>query len=332
MRIKNKILPALAILGLATAVVVAKVTHKEQPKPQPIAQPAQAPFTYYIGGGGVVEASSRNIAIGTSIAGVVKAVPVVIGDRVKAGETLFVIDDRAQKATVAEKEASLTKAKAALEEAKAAWKNYACQYNLVKNVTDRRAVSQDDVEQRRNQELLYRSKIDTAKADLDVAQADLDTARTDLDRLTVRAPVDGEVLQVNVRAGEYAATGDLDTPLMRFGATDTLHVRVDIDENDAWRFTPGTKAVAYIRGNRDLKTPLTFVRVEPYVVAKSQLTNSTTERVDTRVLQVLFSFPRTALPVYVGQQMDVFIETGNPEQAVKTHQTAATTTSQEAGK
>jgi HlyD family secretion protein len=319
MRIKNKILPVLAVIGLSLAVAVALATNTQPPKPEPAAQPAQAPYHYYIGGGGMVESSSRDIEIGTAIAGVVKAVPVKIGDKVKAGEPLFVIDDRAQWATVLGKQAGLTKTKASFEEAKAAWKNYACQYDLVKNVTDRRAVSRDDVEQRRNAELLYRSKIDTAKADIELAEAELKTARTDLDRLTVRAPVDGEVLQVNVRVGEYAATGVLDTPLVRFGATDTLHVRVDIDENDAWRFSPGTQAIAFIRGNRDLKTPLTFVGVEPYVVAKSQLTSSSTERVDTRVLQILFSFPHEALPVYVGQQMDVFIETANPDTVQKAH-------------
>ena len=323
MRIKNKILPVLALIGLSLAVVVALATNQAPPKPKPVAEPAQAPYHYYIGGGGMVEASSRNIAIGTAIAGVVADVPVAIGDRVKAGTPLFVIDDRAQRATVLGKQASLTKAKASYEEAKAAWKNYACQYDLVKNVTDRRAVSRDDIEQRRNAELLYRSKIDTAKADVDVAEAELKAAQTDLDRLTVRAPVDGEVLQVNVRKGEYAATGALDSPLLRFGATDTLHVRVDIDENDAWRFTPNTRAIAYIRGNRDLKTPLTYVGVEPYVVAKSQLTSSSTERVDTRVLQILFSFPRTALPAYVGQQMDVFIETDNPDAVQRRHTAGA---------
>jgi HlyD family secretion protein len=331
MRIKNKILPVFALIGLSLAVAVAVATNKKPPKPEPAAQPAQAPYKYYIGGGGMVESSSRNIEIGTSIAGVVKAVPVKIGDKVKAGEPLFLIDDRAQRATVLEKQTALAKAKASFEESKAAWKNYACQYDLVKNVTDRRAVSRDDVEQRRNAELLYRSKIDTAKADVDVAEADLKAAQTDLERLTVRAPVDGEVLQVNVRPGEYAATGALDTPLLRFGATDILHVRVDIDENDAWRFIPGTPATAYIRGNRDLNAPITFVRVEPYVVAKSQLTSSSTERVDTRVLQILFSFDHKALPVYVGQQMDVFIETPNPDEVLK-QRNASVVSEQEANK
>jgi HlyD family secretion protein len=101
----------------------------------------------------------------------------------------------------------------------------------------------------------------------------------------------------------------LDTPLIRLGDLDRLHIRVDIDENDAWRFKPETRAVASLRGNRDLKTDLTFVRVEPYVTPKTSLTGSSTERVDTRVLQVIYSFDRTALPAYVGQQMDVFIET-----------------------
>ena len=96
---------------------------------------------------------------------------------------------------------------------------------------------------------------------------------------------------------------------MRLGDLDRLHLRVDIDENDAWRFKPETRAVASLRGNRDLKADLVFVRVEPYVTAKTSLTGSSTERVDTRVLQVIYSFDRSALPAYVGQQMDVFIET-----------------------
>jgi HlyD family secretion protein len=148
----------------------------------------------------------------------------------------------------------------------------------------------------------------SAQAGVEAAQAGVQAVQTELERLTVKAPVDGQVLQVNVRAGEYAPGGVLATPLMLFGQTDLLHVRVDVDENDAWRVRPGAKARASLRGNAELATDVQFVRIEPYVVPKRSLTGDSSERVDTRVLQVLYSFQRGKLPVYVGQQMDVFIE------------------------
>ena len=95
---------------------------------------------------------------------------------------------------------------------------------------------------------------------------------------------------------------------MLLGNVEPLHVRVDIDENDAWLVRPEAPAVAFMRGNREIKAPLQCVRFEPYIVPKKSLTGDTTERVDTRVLQVLYRFNRGNLPVYVGQQMDVLIE------------------------
>jgi len=51
------------------------------------------------------------------------------------------------------------------------------------------------------------------------------------------------------------------------------------------------------------------VRFEPYVIPKKSLTGDSTERVDTRVLQVIYSIRDGGPSVYVGQQMDVYIET-----------------------
>ena len=135
--------------------------------------------------------------------------------------------------------------------------------------------------------------------------ADIETT---LSRLIVRAPVAGEILQVNIRPGEFAQAGALTTPLLVLGNLDQLHVRVDIDENDAWRFNKTSKAVAFLRGNRRFKADLELAYVEPFVVPKKSLTGDSNERVDTRVLQALYRFDRKQLPVYVGQQMDVFIE------------------------
>jgi HlyD family secretion protein len=309
MAFKNKILPAFAALGLIIAVVVAVKSQKATPPAQPVSQPAQAPFKSYIGGAGIVEARTQNICIGTSLPGIVKTVFVEVGDKVKANAPLFQIDDRELRADLRVKKANIVKARAAVAEARASLKDYQAQYALVRAATDRRAVSVDDVQKRRYAAELARAKLKSAQAAVTAAAAELKSTQTSLERLLVRAPLDCEVLQVNVRPGEYAQTGVLSTPLMRLGNLDRLHMRVDIDENDAWRFKPGTRGVAFLRGNRDLKAELVFVRVEPYVTPKTSLTGSSTERVDTRVLQVIYSFDRNALPAFVGQQMDVFIET-----------------------
>jgi len=309
MLLKNKILPAVAALGLVIAVVVAVQSQQTDQPGQPLAQPARAPFKSYIGGAGIVEAETENISIGTSLAGIVKTVFVKVGDKVKAGDPLFKLDDREPRADLLIKQAAVIKARAAVTEARASLKDYQAQYALVRRAQDSRAVSVDDVQKRRYAELLARAKLKSAQAAVVAAEADLHAAQTTLARLTVRAPIDGEVLQVNIRPGEYAQTGVLSTPLMRLGNLQRLHLRVDIDEDDAWRFKPGTPAIAFLRGNSNLKTRLNFVRVEPYVTPKKNLTGSSTERVDTRVLQVIYSFAPHSLPVYVGQQMDVFIQT-----------------------
>ena len=44
------------------------------------------------------------------------------------------------------------------------------------------------------------------------------------------------------------------------------------------------------------------------MLPKKSLTGDSTERVDTRVLQVIYRVDNEALPLFVGQQMDVFIE------------------------
>src|SRR5262249_35701735 len=87
-----------------------------------------------------------------------------------------------------------------------------------------------------------------------------------------------------------------------------LHVRADIDENDAWRVRSGSIAEAAERGNSSRRAKLQFVRFEPYVVPKKSLTGDSTERVDTRVLQAIYRFADRDVPFFVGQQMDVFIQ------------------------
>jgi len=343
--IRLYLLPALALLGILFGVYSVVTGAKPVPSAPPAAPPALAPFEGTIAGAGIVEASTQNIALGTAVSGLVAEVSVQVGDRVKKGDPLFRIDDREARAELAVRESALASARAELArlesapraedlppaqarvaEARSGLESAENDLRLVEGLTDKRAVSTEVLDRRRFAAQAARARLAEAEASLaklaagawqpdlavaraaaDSAQARVDAQKTEIERAIVRAPVDGTVLRLDVRTGEFAASGT-STPLVLFGDVQRLHVRVDIDENDAWRFRPGAKAEAFVRGNRDLKAALEFVRVEPYVVPKRSLTGESTERVDTRVLQVLYSFDPKALPVYVGQQMDVFVE------------------------
>jgi len=301
-------LPILAAAGFLFATYTVISSNKPIPVAPAVAPPSSAPFKSFIAGAGIVEPKSQNIAIGTPLAGIVKTVDVKVGDKVKAGAPLFYLDDRDTRAELAVKLADLAKARADVGIENASLTDTKSLSDLAEAVTDRRAISSEELLKRRNALLISSAKLDSAKALVQQAEAALADTQTTLARLVVQAPVDGEVLQVNIRPGEFAQAGALNTPLLVLGNLDQLHVRVDIDENDAWRFDKNSKAVAFLRGNRNFKADLILAYVEPYVVPKKSLTGDSTERVDTRVLQALYSFERSQLPVYVGQQMDVFIE------------------------
>jgi len=133
---------------------------------------------------------------------------------------------------------------------------------------------------------------------------------------SVTAPVDGVVLAVNAAVGGYVSSlGDYDTytelydPVMILCAPqDYMQVRCYVDEilvsklPTAWHI----QAEMQITGT-DLKVPLEFVRVQPYVSPKIELSNEKQEQVDLRVLPVIFRFEKRDAPVYPGQMVDVFI-------------------------
>ncbi len=345
--IRTLIVPLLAIAGVIVAVYTV-VQGSKPPVAQPPANPPpSAPFESFVAGSGLVEPSTQNIAIGTPVGGLVFDVSVKVGDAVAKGQTLFTLDDRQLRAELAVREAALGVAQAQLArlrqgtrpeeiapvrarhaEAQAQLADLRDQLAKWERVTDNRAVSEDELSRKRFAVRTAEARsgetaaalalleagtwspdIQVAQAQVSAADAQAQSARVELDRLVVRAPVAAKVLQLNVRPGEFAQAGPLQTPLIVLGAVDPLHVRVDVDEHDAWRVQGGADAVAFVRGNKDISAPLRFVRFEPYVIPKRSLTGDSTERVDTRVLQVVYAFDPRSLPIYVGQQMDVYIRT-----------------------
>jgi HlyD family secretion protein len=302
----------LALAGIAgAALLVTRLRHVEPP-PAPIAEPARAPFKKQIGARGIVESVDENVRIAPMAPGLVTRVFVKVGDQVKAGDALIEQDPRDALAQVRVQEAQVAALEAQISESEVALADRQDQWQRMEKLSENRVASTDEKQRSLFAVKAASSRLATMRAELQSAQAQLARARVQLDLLTIRAPRHGAVLQVNIRAGEHAAPSGPE-PVMLLGQIDRFQLRADVDEDNASRIRPPCSAVAFVKGRRDHAIPLQFVRIEPYILPKRSLTGESNERVDTRVLQVVFRFAQPPLPVYVGQQMDVFIEDATPE-------------------
>lgn len=289
--IRKYLLPALAVAGLAVAAVVA--WHDDAPgaansEKLPV---ASSPFAEQVAGTGIIEANGGNVAIGTPVAGIVRRIGVQFGDHVRPGDVLLQIDDSDLQARKPVALARLREAEAKLAMSRNA-------FALVERLSDRRAVSAEEIDNRR-----LTMKIDEAA--VATAHAGVEELALEGRRRIVRSPAAGQILQIRVHAGEYV---DGTTPLILLGDDSRRQVRVEFDEYAVDRIRPDAAAVAYFRSDSARRVALRFERIEPLVVPKTSLTGAGTERVDTRVLQVIYTFDTKDMQVHVGQQVDVFVD------------------------
>ena len=348
------LLPMVAIAFLVFEIINVMVARRIAPAAEPVISPPSVPRGFHaIAGAGLIEARRENVPIGTLVAGVVTDVYVKRGTMVKKGAPLFRLDDRDLKAQLLVAEANLQAAEAqyqrilaapqqgdiptseaSVEEARAHFVDAEVAYRRSEALFERKAEAAQDRDHDRYAYLANKATLMRMEADLQrlkvtwdkdkemyraaVAQgkSQVESIKINLERLVVRALVDGEVLQVHVRPGQYAGLV-WNEPLIVLGDIHELHVRVDIDEQDLPYFSASAQAVATLKGRPQATFPLTYFDTEPYVIPKQSLTGSNTERVDTRVLQVLYALPeKTAIPLYIGQQMDVYIEAAKPPNGV----------------
>jgi multidrug resistance efflux pump len=338
-------LPIVAITMIAFAVKFLAKAGEKMPELPPPVQPAENPFPNTVAGAGIIEPQTENIEIGSPVPGIVVEVLVDVGQKVKAGDPLFRLDDRELKAELEVRKSALASAEAELarlnamprpeelpaaeaqvRETKADWENWEQQWARGEKLLTQRAIPEEQFYERKQSAMQARERYNRAVAEfellkagswkfdrqvtqsaVDRAQSQVKQTQSDLDRLVIRALVDGEVLQVDVRPGEFVGAPP-SQPLIVLGNVTQLHVRVDIDEYDIPRFVPEAPARATLKGKPDEFFPLEFVRIEPYVVPKKSLTGDNTERVDTRVLQVIYAIETTGKRLFVGQQLDVFID------------------------
>lgn len=340
------VLISLAGAGVVMAVIAIILFRQPTPTPPVNQAPPVNPYASSIAAEGIVEGFEGNRPIDVPQTGLVLEIMAEVGDEVRSGDPLFRIDDRVLRAErlqaegalkVAEAERARLKAlprperidqlEAALAAAEAEVTDATTHLERVRTAVDRGAATAEELSEAVNRAAKAKANRDDADAalrleqpgawaaDLAVAEANVQQAKAriasigmQIDRLTVTAPSDGTILKRNIDVGQSVTAGNA-TPAMVLGELSRLRIRAKIDEEDVQKFEPEAPAIARVRGGEGGAVDLRLLRVEPLALDKVDLTGMPAERVDTRVVDVLFLVDDPHdVRLYPGILVDVFIE------------------------
>ncbi|MEZ5821013.1 MAG: HlyD family secretion protein [Bradyrhizobium sp.] len=327
-----------AIFPGALAVVLAASTTSLAQSPS--ATDAAADKGWVAVAPGRVEPVSGLIRLAAPVAGVVDEALVKANDRVFAGQPLLRLRDQEARAhlasvtaqvamrkrirnkeSVSSKAAAQRKAEDAVADAESAV--FQVRSLVDKAVADLRAGRGSDkgvaaarAGLKRAQEYLAEQTEElrriapdaplptVAEGQLNVARSELAAARAALDKLTIRAPIDGSILQVNARPGE-AVSPAATTPLIQLGDISALRIRAELDERDLEKIRAGQSVVvrpAALRG-REIAGTVSFIA--PLVEAGRYSALGQRNMTDVDVVEVRIALSEPG-PLAVGMKVDVY--------------------------
>lgn len=301
---------------------------KEVPSPTGVDTRVELPASGGVAGNGVVEPADREIKVAGQVPGRIAAVIVREGERVEAGAALLELESGLERAALAAAEADVAASDAELSrtlkglrrqdidaaeaEAEAAHaraelsrgareraEKLASGGAMTPDELDRarRTAEADDMafraaDARRSAALAgsRREDVAAARARLAGAEARREQARAQLERLTIRAPVAGEVLAVKVRPGEYYSPGGGEAVVL--GDTRVLRVRMDVEERDIGRLAIGAAAQVTADAFPGRRFPGKVVEIGRRMGRKNIRTDDPVERIDTKILEVVVQLER----------------------------------------
>jgi RND family efflux transporter MFP subunit len=244
----------------------------------------------------IIDSLNDVTRVSTLQSGVVKAIHVTVGDKVKKGQPLFSLDSTLVENNLTIQRIRLEEAKNALRIQERRVKHVQAQLARLRSI-DKRAISRADLQEKNYEVGMDLIQLNQAEQNVALAKANVKNAELTLSQFQVTAPKDGVVLQINSHLNEFVGATQ---PVMFIGDAKKIIVRVSLDERDIERFHPKSKAYLTSNDHTQLKIPLTFMQLQRYIV--------TQERLNSRVQEVLYYFNREDYPhIVAGQQFDADI-------------------------
>jgi len=284
----------------------------------------QLVVTNDIAGDGIVEPADREVKVAGQVPGRIAQILVKEGDRVAAGAPIAELESGVQRAALAAAQGDLESAKSELlrtshglrredveaqvADTEAARARAALSRDALartEKLAQGGAATPDELDRARrqaeadartleSQEARKHAAVSGSRSE-DVAQARAkllgaaarrDEAQAQLEQLTIRAPIAGEILQMKFRPGEYYTPGGDALAIM--GDMRVLRVRMDVDERDIARVALGDHAFATSSAFVGRRFPGKVVEIGKRMGRKNVRTDDPTERIDTKILEVVF--------------------------------------------
>ncbi len=319
---RNKLLFTLAFIGILAGFVSAYIYGIKEKSQPPAFTPASNPYEKGIYANGIIESpqtSGENINIYPEVPGVVAKILIAEGQHVKAGTPILMLDDAVQRATAEQQKAQAESAREQIGLAKANLKTVQDTLDKQKKSydLDPRSVSKDVLDTAQNAVEVGKENLAVTEKQYEALLKAYQASNVLLSKYVLKAPADATALSINTAAGSYISsqgsydsyTGSLGPPIVMGNSQDYIGVRCYVDEILIHRLPKPTQMHArmFIRGT-NINIPLEYVREQPNVTPKIELSNQRTERVDVRVLPIIFRFAKQKdISLYPGQLVDVYI-------------------------
>ena len=247
----------------------------------------------------------REVKISSEVAGEIIEMPVVLGQRVKAGDLLVKIKLDNYIALVKQSEASLAAAKAQSMVRKAQMMNDELDLHRSQELFSKKLISESEHAAAETRAQVSRASYEASLAQIEVAQSNVDQNKDFLDKCTIFAPIDGTIDWLSSEVGErVVATGSFaGTEMMRIADLRSMEVRVEVNENDVVDVQVGDPVQVHL----DACPEHIFAGLVKRIASTASVQNEGTQQEVTN-FQVRIQIMHPALQIRPGMSASVEIE------------------------
>jgi len=250
----------LIFTGLAVLLVglplISKITGGRDATEVEIQQAELKPIKSSILASGTL-AFREQVQLRSEVIGQVVELHVEEADPVNKGDMVITLDPESYQAQVDQRRAQVRMQRIAIERQEVLIANLEERYQRQKTLFDSQLVDEDSFELLGNQLDLARVDLRSFEESLAQAQAALNQSEELLDKTRIRSPIDGIVIQIDVKVGETVIAGTTNIPgstMMVIADRSETLTEVQVDEADIAQVTEGQRADVYPAAHPD--TPL----------------------------------------------------------------------------